>query len=42
MEDASFTLKVHMLRMELMETLVYDRVAWNLCQGHIADLRTVH
>ena len=42
MEDASFTLKLRLLRTEVMKTLLYGHVARNLGQGHFADLRTVH
>ena len=42
MEDASFTLKVRLLTTEVMDTVLYERVARNLGQGHFADLRTAH
>ena len=42
MEDASFTPKVRLLRTEVMDTLLYGRVARNLGQGNFADLRTAH
>ena len=38
MEHASCTLKVHLLRTEVMDTLLYGRVARNLGQGHFPDL----
>ena len=42
MGDASFTLKVRLLRTEVMDTLLYGRVSRNLGQGHSTDLRTAH
>ena len=42
MEDVSLTLKLRLLRIEVMNTLLYGRVARNLGQGHFADLRTEH
>ena len=42
MEDASFTLKVRLLRTEVMDTLLYGCVARNLGRGHFADLRTAY
>ena len=41
-EDVSFTLKVHLLWTEVMDTLLYGRAARNLGRGHFADLRTAH
>ena len=38
MEDASFIPKVRLLKTEVIDTLLYGRVARDLCQGHIADL----
>ena len=39
MEDASFTLlAVRLIRTEVMNTLLYGRVAGNLGQGHFDDL----
>ena len=40
MEDASFTLKVCMLKAEVTETLAC--VTWTLGQEHFAELRTAH
>ena len=42
MEDASFTLKVRLLKTEVMDTLPYVRVSRTLGQGHFTDLRTAH
>ena len=42
MEVAWFTLNLRLLRTEVMDTLLYGRVARNLGQGHFADLRTAH
>ena len=42
MEDVPFTLKVRMLKAEVMETLLYGRVTWTLGQEHVAELRTAH
>ena len=42
MEDALLTLKVRLLRTEVMDTLLYGSAARNLGQGHFADLRTAH
>ena len=42
MEDAQFTLKVRMLKAEVMETLLYGCVTWTLGQEHFAELRTTH
>ena len=42
MEDASFPLKVRLLRTGVMDTLLYGRVARNFSQGHLADIRTAH
>ena len=42
MEDATFTLKVRMLKAEVVETLLYGCVTWTLGQEHFAELRTAH
>ena len=42
MEDAPFTLKVRMLKAEVMETLLYGCVTWILGQQLFAELRTAH
>ena len=42
MEDAPFTLKVRMLKAEVMETPLYGCVTWTLGQEHFAQLRTAH
>ena len=42
MEDTSFTLKLRLLRTELMDSLLYGRVARDLGQRHFADLLTAH
>ena len=42
MEDAPFTLKVRMLKAEVMETLLYGCVTWAFGQEHFAELRTAH
>ena len=42
MEDASFTLKLRLLRTEVMDTLLYGRVAPNLGRELFADLPTAH
>ena len=42
MEDSSFTLKLRLPRTEVMDTLLYGRVARNLGQRHVADLRMAH
>ena len=42
MEDALFTLKVRMLKAEVMETLLYGCVTWTLGQKHFVELRTPH
>ena len=42
MKAAPFTLKVRMLKAELMETLLYGCVTWTLGKEHLAELRTVH
>ena len=42
MEDTPFTLKVRMLKAEVMETLLHGCVTWTLGQEHFADLRTAH
>ena len=41
-EDASFTLKVRILHVQVMETLLYGCVTWTLGQEHFAELRTAH
>ena len=41
-EDAPFTLKVRMLKAEVMVTLLYGCVTWTLGQEHFAELRTAH
>ena len=38
MEDASFILKVRPLRTEVIDTMLFGRVARDLGQGHFADL----
>ena len=40
MEDALFTLKVRLLKTEVMETLLYGCVTWALGLEHFAKLRT--
>lgn len=40
MATASFTLKVRMLKAEVMETLLYGCVTWTLGQEHFAKLPT--
>ena len=42
MKHASFTIYVRLPRTEMMDTLLYRRVARNLGQRHFADLRTAH
>ena len=42
MEDAPFTLKVCMLKTEVMETLLYGCMTWTLGQEHFAELRTAN
>ena len=42
MGDAPFTLKVRILKAEVMETLLYGWVTWTLGQEHFAELRTAH
>ena len=42
MEDAPFKLKVRLLKIEVMETLLYGCVTWTLGQEHFAELRTAH
>ena len=42
MEDALFTIKVRMLKLEVMETQQYGCVTWTLGQEHCAELRTAH
>ena len=42
MEDAPFTLKVRMLKAEVMETLLYGCVTWTPGQEHFPQLRTAH
>ena len=42
MEDAPFTLKVCMLKAEVMETLLYGCVTSTLGQEHFPELRTAH
>ena len=42
MEDDPFTLKVRMIKAEVMETLLYGCVTWTLRQDHFAGLRTAH
>ena len=42
MEDAPFTLKVRMLKAEVMETLLYGCVSSTLGQEHFAELRSAH
>ena len=42
MEDAGFTRKVRLLKTEVIDALLYGRMARNLGQGHFADLRTAH
>ena len=39
-ELTPFTLKVRMLKGEVMETLLYGCVTWTLGQEHFAELRT--
>ena len=40
MKAAPFTLKVRMLKAEVMETLLYACVTWTLGKEHFAELRT--
>ena len=40
MEAAPFALKLHMLKAEVMETLLYGCVTWTLGKEHFAELRT--
>ena len=40
MEAAPFALRVRMLKVEVMETLLYGCVTWTLGQEHFAELRT--
>ena len=42
MEAAPFTLKVRMLKAEVMEPLLYGCVTWTLGKEHFAELRTAH
>ena len=42
MGDAPFTLKVRMLKAEVMETLLYGRLTWTLGHEHFDELRTAH
>ena len=42
MEAAPFTLKLRMLKAEVMETLLYGCVTWTLGKEHFAELRTAH
>ena len=42
MEDAPFMLKVHVLKPEVMETLLYGCVTWALGLERFAKLRTAH
>ena len=42
MKDARLTLKVRMLKAEVMETLLYGCVTWTFGQEHFAELRTAH
>ena len=42
MEAAPFTLKVRMLKADVMETLLYGYVTWTLGKEHFAELRTAH
>ena len=42
MEDAPFTLKVRMLKAEVIETLLYGCVTWTPGQEHFPQLRTAH
>ena len=42
MEAAPFTLKVRMLKAEVMETLLYGCATWTLGKEHFAELRTAH
>ena len=42
MEDAPLTLKVRILKAEVMETLLYGCVTWTLGQGHFAELLMAH
>ena len=42
MEDVPLTLKVRILKAEVVETLPYGCVTWTLCQEHFAELRTAH
>ena len=37
MEDASFILKARLLKTEVIDTLLYGRVARDLCQGNFDD-----
>ena len=42
MEAAPFALKLRMLKVEVMETLLYGCVTWILGKEHFAELRTAH
>ena len=42
MGDAPFTLKVRMLKAEVMETLLYVCFTWTRGQEYFAELRTAH
>ena len=42
MEAALLTLKVRMLKAEVMETLLYGCVTWTLGKEYFTDLRTAH
>ena len=42
MEAAPFTLKVRMLKAEVMETLLYGCVTWTVGKEQFAELHTAH
>ena len=42
MEAAPFTLKVRMLKAEVVETLLYGCVTWTPGKKHFGELRTAH
>ena len=42
MEPTPFALKLRMLKAEVMKTLRYGCVTWNLGKEHMAELRTAH
>ena len=42
LEAAPFTLKVRMLKAEVMETLLYGCVTWILRKEHFSEVRTAH